>query len=202
MEQQVRCWHSDRLRYRTRCQSPGLTQRATRGESTGRGVPLVGGEPVQPHCLDVVLRDPRAIVIHQSEVTLRRRRRVPTGPLCNQLLEPREHGPRPSGTRTERALRGSAARRAVLDPAHLCWHVALAAVLLATLEALAGPAVIVDQADRARVLRFFGIVFTTGTPWAGTTAVTAGTAAVVPPRGDADGGPDAAALSGFGAGLQ
>ena len=35
------------------------------------GVPQVGGEPVQPGCLGVVLRDPRAILVHQREVELR-----------------------------------------------------------------------------------------------------------------------------------
>ena len=55
----------------------------------------------------------------------------------------------------------SPAGRAVCDPVHRFWHVALAAVHLAALEALGaqGVVVLVDPADRARVLRVIGIVF-------------------------------------------
>ena len=106
---------------------------------------------VQPHGLSVVLWDPSAMVAHKPKVAMRIGR-VPVGRSLDQLFEPLNLN-----------LARDPQKRAA-DWAHLCWHVALAAVRLPAPGALTALAVVilVDQADRTQALRVISIVFTTG----------------------------------------
>jgi len=156
------------------------------------GVPLVGGEAVQPGRLGVVLRDSGAIRVHHSEVGLSGGvplvggEAVQSGTLGEVLGDPgailvhrpevdlrrwhvparrsRDQACEPLDIDLVRDCKQFAAVDWVHDLTYCLCHVAVAAVLPAACEALAALAeiVLVLEADRARVSRVIVIVINIG----------------------------------------